>query len=731
MHLFDQVRRSSWATLLVVCMLWCVACWVTVALITYQSCDPSSFHYDSSIQQTQNKAGQWGAQLAALIYFLFGSAGLLFIPFLFFCGIQLLLMGSWYNFCDQIFGWLLLLIVAPMIGAWHHTAVFKTGYIPGGACGDTLVSYLRYRDQYLVGIVLYALCLGALVLISRAYVLHGIMYLMQYALPVALLCAKKISSICVKILNWVGYWLKQTVVEVIWPDDEIGYELMNESLIEKKDFPTAQFDSIAQEPIEQQKVPHEKPLKQEIKNIKKQYQNPPVSLFSHTENVKEDAQQAKRHDLLANVLQEKLERFGIHGKVVGIKSGPVVTLFEYQPEIDAKVSRIIALEDDLALALQATTIRIIAPIPGKSLVGFEVANQVRLPVSFASIMHSPIWHNSTAHLPLVLGADTVGCHVVVDLASMPHLLIAGATGSGKSVALNAMIVSLLCKKKPEDLRIILIDPKRLEFTPYAGIAHLLFPIVDDSKYAGFVLRWVVQEMERRYELMAGLAVRHIYDYQKLSACNASLEKLPFIVIIIDELSDLMMVVGKEIELRIARIAQMARAAGIHLIIATQRPSVDVLTGIIKVNFPSRISFKVSSKTDSRIILDCQGADKLLGKGDMLYLDTASALKRIHGAYIADEERAAVVNFIRSQSEPHYLSFNTDAIDDESDAFDEDDKELFGQVINYLQTIDEVSISLLQRKFRIGYNRSARIIEKLEAQGLIITLEGGKTRKVVR
>ncbi|MEX2437860.1 MAG: DNA translocase FtsK, partial [Candidatus Babeliales bacterium] len=421
--------------------------------------------------------------------------------------------------------------------------------------------------------------------------------------------------------------------------------------------------------------------------------------------------------------------FGIAGSVVAIKHGPVVTLFEYEPAINTKLSKIMALEDDLALALQAMSIRIIAPVPGTPYVGFEVANKDRKSVSFATLARSEKFTNFSGYLPLILGEDTVGRNVVVDLATMPHLLIAGSTGSGKSVALNTMLISLLYKCTPDQLQMILIDPKRLEFASYADMAHLLFPIITAPDKSIAALRWVVQTMEERYEQMAEFGVRNMFEYNKMCQTTDH-EPLPFIVVVIDELADLMMTTGKEIEDLIVRIAQMARASGIHMIVATQRPSVDVITGLIKVNFPSRISFRVTSKVDSRTILDSSGSEKLLGKGDMLFLNSnAAVLQRVHGAYISDEEIERIAYHIRAQRKPSYIELE---YPQQSDAhmLHEADDALYREIIAYLETVEEVSISLLQRRFRIGYNRSARIIDMLETNGHISPSEGSKTRKVL-
>lgn len=463
------------------------------------------------------------------------------------------------------------------------------------------------------------------------------------------------------------------------------------------------------------------------------YTLPDTSLFIGVKEEKDDARVKQEMQERARLLEEKLRRFGISGSVVAIKRGPVVTLFEYQPAIDTKLSKILALEDDLALALQALSIRILAPIPGTNVVGFEVANTVRRDVSFASIVRSPLFKDSKGALPLVIGEDTIGEPVIVDLARTPHLLIAGSTGSGKSVGLNGMLMSLLCRLTPDELKLILIDPKRLEFSAYADIAHLLFPIITHPKKATMALRWAVKEMERRYEIIAASGARNLFDYNDMVAAGTvpEGERLPFIVVVIDELADLMMTSGRECEDLITRLTQMARAAGIHLLVATQRPSVDIITGLIKVNFPSRISFRVTSKIDSRTILDCSGADKLLGRGDMLFLDATTALlRRVHGAFVSDKEIQAVVAHIKSERAPAYLSEEELQEESKGELLDGDDA-LYEEVLHFLSTVDEISISLLQRRFRIGYNRSARIIDILETQGHILPADGGKTRKVVR
>ncbi len=728
------MRIRSWRLCGMCLALWLFALWLSVSLFTYHQTDRSLLYEQCDVYEVTNKAGALGAHGAALLYFLFGTAALFLIPFLFFIGTILLAQGTLRRNYDQLVGWVLMISSASILGAWYGVPLMKLGCVPGGACGASIVHAFASIDQLVVGLCVHGVFFISLILITRGALLRMVHVLLcrkmnVFTQPVAK-TYHKIYSISFFAVKWC-YALPQRLVAYISPSEQI---VLPEYRITK-------INTINDEPwrslnATKMNTGSDISLFSAKQNVIQEtqlvdYQLPAAGLFTVHEMSKEELNQTKRHEQLAAILEEKLLRFGIQGKVVSIKAGPVVTLFEYQPHIDAKVSKILALEDDLALALQAIAIRIIAPIPGRSVVGFEVANQVRLPVYFSDIIQSVEWQKSTAHLPLILGVDTSGTKIIVDLATMPHLLIAGATGSGKSVALNAMLVSLLCKKMPQDLKLILIDPKRLEFATYAAIPHLLFPIVDDAKQASSALRWVVQEMDRRYQLLAGVGVRHIYDYQHRCKNEPHLEKLPLIVVIIDELSDLMMVAGKDVEMRIARLAQMARAAGIHLIVATQRPSVDVITGIIKVNFPSRIAFKVASKIDSRIILDCAGADKLVGKGDMLYLDGGSTLMRVHGAFITDHERQAVAEHVRAQQKVEYLDTQAQFIIDDDEDIDENDQELYQEVLGFIKSRDEVSISLLQRQFRIGYNRSARMIEKLEASGLIITTEGGKTRKVIR
>jgi S-DNA-T family DNA segregation ATPase FtsK/SpoIIIE len=473
-------------------------------------------------------------------------------------------------------------------------------------------------------------------------------------------------------------------------------------------------------------------------------------------------------DALSKLLELKLADFGITAEVVAVYPGPVITRFELQPAAGVKVSRISNLAKDLARSLAVISVRVVEVIPGKSVVGIEIPNEDREVVNFREVLASKAFDQAKSPLTLALGHDISGQPVVADLAKMPHLLVAGTTGSGKSVGVNCMLISLLYKSTPADVRLILVDPKMLELSIYEGIPHLLTPVITDMKDAANGLRWCVAEMERRYKLMASLGVRNLAGYNRKVAeaskagnpipdplwtpdpvfaetdeeqTPPELETLPAIVVVIDEFADMMMIVGKKVEELIARIAQKARAAGIHLILATQRPSVDVITGLIKANVPTRIAFQVSSKVDSRTILDQGGAEQLLGHGDMLYLPPGSGLpNRVHGAFCSDEEVHRVVADWKRRSSPAYIEGLLDegsgtpvtagelqagaaGEDDESDA-------LYDEAVHYVTQSRRASISSVQRKLRIGYNRAARLIEAMEASGVVSEMGTNGQREVL-
>lgn len=766
-----------------------------ISLISYNATDSSWLYVSSVPGAIANQGGFIGAQIAAMLFYLFGGAAfLLFVPllgagFIFFT--KRSIQSEWERFgaCSY-----LVFVGAALLTTYGID--FTWSPYPGGMMGLIFAKALIYYfDPIGCTLFLYSSLCASLVLLFR----WSFMFLVHYGIAVvqAIYLFMKKYHVVGKSAQVVMVCLHAVFVRMplffirfiqslldgsafhdtglVHPEDsENDYEYEHVSdfdtviapepvsyvvllLSRNTNTPGKLKSVVAPVMVSLSHVPNVKIADEQIgytgstRDIKvkqhkpsptitkksSRYALPHMSIFIAEKNVNDSYDVEKELQDRAYVLQDKLKRFGVHGKVVAIKRGPVVTLFEYQPDIDTKLSKIIVLEDDLAMALQAMSIRIIAPIPGRSVVGFEVANTTRHDVLFSQVTNQAAYTQFAGSLPLVLGKDTIGDIVVVDLARMPHLLIAGSTGSGKSVALNAILISLLCKLSPDELKLILIDPKRLEFAAFTDIAHLLFPIVTSPVHAAPVLRWVVQEMEERYEKMAKCGARNIADYNERiqnrdeSDDESEHKALPFIVVLIDELADLMITAGRDIEDLITRITQMARAAGIHMIVATQRPSVDVITGLIKANFPSRISFRVASRIDSRTILDTMGADRLLGRGDMLFLDAAtSQLRRVHGAYVSDEEIEQVADHIRRQRKVEYLDMHQITSLQGQDVLPADDV-LYKDVRLFLDEIDEISISLLQRKFRIGYNRSARIIDILESQGLIMPQDGSKTRKVIR
>jgi S-DNA-T family DNA segregation ATPase FtsK/SpoIIIE len=536
---------------------------------------------------------------------------------------------------------------------------------------------------------------------------------------------------------------------------------------ERKDYippPIVLKDEVKDDSIAKKlpKKPASPPEQFKLPEIGEGYKLPPSELLdpSEGEQFKIDKETLHANSL---ILQKKLEDFGVAGEVVAVRPGPVITMYEFKPAAGVKVRRIVMLADDLAMALRAVSVRILAPIPGESVVGIEIPNPRRETVYLREVIESESYRGTDSKITLALGKDIGGRPFATDLGRMPHLLVAGATGTGKSVSINAMILSILFKSSPQDVKFIMVDPKMLELTVYEDIPHLLVPVVTDPKKAAAALFWAMDEMDRRYRLMRDKGARNIDNYnrtlereagskrsvidlmeqeatEETPAVGGNLspiaplvhEKLPRIVIIIDELADLMMTVGRDIEEYITRLAQKARAAGIHLILATQRPSVDVITGLIKANFPARISFQVTSRVDSRTILDSMGGEKLLGDGDLLFLPPGTArIIRVHGAFVSDQEVLRVMKFIKQQGRPTYRPEVLEAKreTEAAAAVDEEYDEMYDQALAIVTETQQASISMIQRRLRVGYNRAARMIEQMERDGVVGPPDGAKPREV--
>ncbi len=720
---------------------------IAAALFSYNPHDQSWFFYSTHPNPVTNAAGLLGAQCAAFCFYMAGIGAYTLVAVGLYAVYFFAKRLSWSTEWERALGVMSLVPVVCALCAWY--GVGETSYmLSGGVIGEKTVGIMSgLVGLALVGFVVHMLFFIQILLIIQ---LSGMKLISMLHNAVLFLVAKRaywfipivtlMRSLCIgvyrvclivmrtaeRLFSWIVecmFGLEKPNAEESFGQQEQGQEMAfaNTPVMDEH----ISVDAWQPEKYEQEEV-----VPVVAKKSNYSFKLPSVSMFSVSEKEYKSTQSVDAKHTAAT-LEEKLSRFGIAGTVVEIKKGPVVTLFEYQPAIDTKLSKIVALEQDLALALEAMSVRILAPIPGTSRVGFEVSNKERTSVRMGDIIRSQAYQKTKTTLPLILGQDTAGRDVIVDLIDMPHLLIAGSTGSGKSIALNTMLMSLLCKLNPEQLKLIIIDPKRLEFASYQDIPHLLFPIITDPHRAAPVIKWLVKVMEERYQTMADQGVRSISEYKKACLQQDLVDELPYVVLMIDELADLMMVAGKESEEAIARLAQMARAAGIHLIVATQRPSVDVITGLIKVNFPSRISFRLTSKIDSRTILDASGAECLLGKGDMLFMDAQSArMQRVHGAYVSDAEIRSIVSFLKEQGKPEYVSLQEVMSEYQAQSAQEEEP-LLPEVMMFLQSVQEVSISLLQRRFKIGYNRSARLIELLEMHGKVMPADGAKMRKVIR
>jgi DNA segregation ATPase FtsK/SpoIIIE, S-DNA-T family len=719
---------------------------IIISLLSYAPRDPS-LNTSSRPIETQNRVGIVGAYLADILLQGFGLASYLLPIFLCIVAFQMFRSNYQKIPLSKFAGCGVFLIsIAVILDLFVDSDVAReSGGIIGGFLKESVLIPLFGRVST--------------ILIAAAGLLASVMLLSEHSLFDIAKRAKKSAD---GLRKMVVPPLASLFKEVKEKREKRKGENTKKEHPDYVPPPILVKEETSPDPVK--KMPRKTAALQEqykLPEINEGYKLPPSDLLDPPvgEQFKIDKETLHANSL---ILQKKLADFGVEGEVVAVRPGPVITMYEFKPAPGVKVRRIVLLADDLAMALRAVSVRILAPIPGESVVGIEIPNPRRETVLLREVVESEAYQSAESKLTLALGKDISGVPFVTDLARMPHLLVAGATGTGKSVSINAMILSILFKSAPQDVKFIMIDPKMLELTVYEDVPHLLVPVVTDPKKAAAALFWAMDEMDRRYRLMREKGARNIDNYNRTLEREAAgkksvieltetqageetadiggkldndpelvHERLPRIIIIVDELADLMMTVGRDIEEYITRLAQKARAAGIHLILATQRPSVDVITGLIKANFPARISFQVTSRVDSRTILDSIGSEKLLGDGDLLYLPPGTArLTRVHGAFVSDQDVRKVMKFIKQQARPHYRP-DVFEVKKETEAAvaDEEYDEMYDQAVAIVTETQQASISMIQRRLRVGYNRAARMIEQMERDGVVGPADGAKPREV--
>jgi len=748
-----------------------------VSLVTYSPADPSMNTSFSSQAAVTNSGGLVGAYISDGLAQLFGS-GAFFFPLITLIMGWALIRGKEFHHWPLRLGsgiFLLIGLCALCSVQFNTDPIFKNSVQVGGLTGETLGRFLvMWFSTIGATIFLVTLVFASLLAMTGT----NVNSMLELAAKLAGTYAGKLFQLISKVKTKCNEWIAIARESAKASKAE---KIKSEEVFEPTEPIIVTRERLTEpEPVQAPTIiPQKKKSKNEEFIVNEgsisvsedgDYKIPPISLLDDPLPVEESTEMKEEILLSSSILERKLADFGVEGKVVQVLPGPVITLYEFEPAPGIKVSRILSLSDDLALAMRALSLRILAPVPGKPVVGIEIPNTRKEVVSFKEVIISKGFAKADSKLMMVIGKDSIGEPMVQDLATIPHLLMAGSTGSGKSVGLNAMISSILLNATPDEVKMIMIDPKMLELSIFDGIPHLISPVVTNPKKAAAALAWAVQEMENRYKLMAELGVRNITGFNlrmdKLrNEYEEELEqwekdhakgikphemdpdelmdeeddkpiepqaKLPYIVIVIDELADLMMVASKGVEEALTRLAQMARASGIHLIVATQRPSVDVLTGIIKANFPSRISYKVTSRVDSRTILDSMGAEKLLGRGDMLFMPPGThRLLRIHGAMVSDDEIERIIKFIKEQKKPDYIEemFSSVVVEDEKTEEAEDYDEKYDEALALVARDRQASISYIQRRLRIGYNRAARIIETMERDGVVGPSDGVRPREI--
>ena len=737
----DEVRKNE----IIAVILFSISLFLFLSLFTFSPQD-LSFYTSSPNLASQNVAGIVGSFVGGILLFIIGKAA--YVMPLLTCvwgGARLLQLED-NKVSFKIFGTLVLTIAVSsclsMMADSTRTASFKMGGLVGSLISKILIEYL---GRIGAGIFIGALIILSVLLATEFLILPILVTLYRYLLEVP----SKIREMIPKPKVEQGPKNKTGKVnKIAIAKEEIARKLQNmrKQVEERKkvSFKATQDEEKKGKGLINNTSPKiTKPVKKvkaapQLERVtpvltgkpgeKLDYKMPGVDIFDMgpQDDGKEREQDLKSK---ADILENTLLEFGVEAKVVKINPGPVITMYELETAIGTRVNRVTSLADNISLALKSSNIRILAPIPGKGTIGIEVPNEKSEMVMLRDILETSDYSDEESPLRFALGKDVSGEPIIPNLASMPHLLIAGATGSGKTVCINAIISSYLYNASPEEIKFLMIDPKRVELMMYAGIPHLISPIVTNPKKAAAALSWVVTEMERRYEVLAAKGVRNISTYKENETEKD--ENLPYIVVIVDELADLMMVAQQDVEANIMRIAQLARAAGIHLILATQRPSVNVITGVIKANFPARISFKVASKVDSRTVLDANGAEKLLGKGDMLLMEPGeTAPIRGQCCFVDDHEIKALVKFVKNQTGPQYIAAVAEKQEKNYTTAEQEKDELFDDAVALILDTGQASVSMLQRKFRIGYTRAARIIDIMETEGVVGSYNGSKPREIL-